>query len=265
MLPDDELVELMVSIVDNGLRRPIVMFEDAILDGRNRWRACLRANVDPTYIEFTGTWDEALNLVEDENVRHRHLTPSQRAMIATDLARLRRGRPGSENAQNCAITQSAAADRLKVSRRSVQSAATIRDKGTPELADAVKAGTVPVSTAAELVNLSPDEQRAAVAGGKEAVRAAATKARPKVRAPLAPTSPVIHRNVVVDQLVAAVKVVETVAAQLAGGEIVLVDDQPQVLRSACSRLRGGAGWIESILDGAGISDEALAEWLKGGK
>ena len=42
-----EFDELVASVKANGLRDPIIMFEGAILDGRNRYRACLAAGVEP--------------------------------------------------------------------------------------------------------------------------------------------------------------------------------------------------------------------------
>lgn len=48
----DRLVE---SIRGGGLLHPIVICDDKILDGRNRYRACLAAGVEPDFVYFEAT------------------------------------------------------------------------------------------------------------------------------------------------------------------------------------------------------------------
>ena len=84
------------------------------------------------------------------NLERRHLDESQRAMVAARLATLRKGgdagKPAGGNAQNCAlVSQPEAADRLSVSRRTVQYATSVKDD--PVLAPAVEQGTITVADA----------------------------------------------------------------------------------------------------------------------
>jgi hypothetical protein len=60
---------------------PIVAYEGAVLDGWNRYRACLAVNVEPIIVEFEGTPEEALIAVIESNKR-RNMTASQAAMMA---------------------------------------------------------------------------------------------------------------------------------------------------------------------------------------
>src|ERR1035441_9741537 len=62
------------------------------------------------------------------NLHRRHLNESQRAIVGARLATLERGRPET-NTQICAFSQNDAADLLKVSHRSVQSARVVLDSG----------------------------------------------------------------------------------------------------------------------------------------
>ena len=86
------------------------------------------------------------------NLHRRHLNASQRARIADKLANLKEGRP-SETAQKSAVSQSAAAKLLNVSRGAVQQAAKVSSTGTPGLGAAVDSGRLPVSTASEAASM----------------------------------------------------------------------------------------------------------------
>jgi ParB-like chromosome segregation protein Spo0J len=81
-IEDDELQALADDIRENGLKVPIVRFEGMVLDGRNRLAACTIAQVEPTFIDFTGTRLEALAHSWSINRTRRHLNSSQAAVIA---------------------------------------------------------------------------------------------------------------------------------------------------------------------------------------
>ena len=73
-------------------REPIVLFEGAILDGRNRYRACMAAGVDPRFEIYDG--NDPLAYVISLNLKRRHLDESQRAMVAAKIANIGGGRLG---------------------------------------------------------------------------------------------------------------------------------------------------------------------------
>ena len=62
---------------------PIVIYEGAVLDGWNRYRACLAVGTDPVTIEFDGTPIEAVWAVIKSNVR-RDMSASMRAAMANE-------------------------------------------------------------------------------------------------------------------------------------------------------------------------------------
>lgn len=157
MLDDVALQDLAARIKQNGLRDPIVMFGPRLLDGRNRWRACEIAGVEPRLRDWSGTEEEAWQFVIDENLHRRHLSESQRAMVAARIATLGRGRPES-NVGIPTNTQSRAADLLNVSRDSVIQARKVIERGAPQLAVAVERGEIAVNTAAQIADMKREDQ-----------------------------------------------------------------------------------------------------------
>ena len=74
--------EFLADIRTNGVREPIVLFEEKILDGRNRYRAALESGIDCPTRTYDG--DDPHDYVISLNLKRRHLNESQRAMIAAE-------------------------------------------------------------------------------------------------------------------------------------------------------------------------------------
>ena len=152
LLSPAELESLAADIERNGLRHPVVVYEGAILDGRNRCRAC-----DPDeayigrdrpgwfehlptggrivggdgmggYVRFEGSRDEAAALVWSENAERRHLTDAAKVEAHDMLFPPQRGRPGNVP-QFGKIYTSAPADaerRINVGKRTVENVRRVR-------------------------------------------------------------------------------------------------------------------------------------------
>ena len=79
LLKDAEFDDLVEDIRKHGLREPISLFEQKIIDGRNRERACIKAGVEPRYRSIVfDNHDAAAAYVISKNIRRRHLTPEQK-------------------------------------------------------------------------------------------------------------------------------------------------------------------------------------------
>lgn len=79
-----EFEALKADIKANGLRQPIVTHQGMILDGGNRYAACMDVGVKPMMAEYTGT--DLVGYIESANLHRRHLeTKSQRVAIAVAL------------------------------------------------------------------------------------------------------------------------------------------------------------------------------------
>ena len=86
MLSSEELMELAQDIEVHGLRHPIILFNNQILDGRNRIRALKRVRglTDIPVDNFEGSEYEAVEMVRSLNILRRHLSVGQRAMAAQE-------------------------------------------------------------------------------------------------------------------------------------------------------------------------------------
>ncbi len=170
-----EFDALVADIRSNGLRQNIILLDGQILDGRNRYRACLASGIEPRTVEYLG--DNPVDFVISLNLRRRHLDESQRAIVAAKLANIQgKGRP-EENASIEAISQDAAATMLNVSRSGVQRARAVIDEGAQELIDAVEHGLVSVSAAADVATLPKPQQAEIVARGEKEILEAAKQIR----------------------------------------------------------------------------------------
>ena len=85
MMTGIELQELVVDIKSHGLREPIALYENKILDGRNRLKACGLAGVDARYESARLNGSTPAEYVVSKNLRRRQLTKSQLAAVSVDL------------------------------------------------------------------------------------------------------------------------------------------------------------------------------------
>ncbi len=166
MIEGEALDALVADIREHGQRESIVLFDDKILDGRNRWRACKIAKLEPKTKVFRGTEEAALALVVSLNLKRRHLDESQRSMVSARIANLKVGANQHKEGSSIelpSVSQAAAAEQCNTSVASLKRAAIVIRDAEPELVAAVDAGQIPVSVAAKLVDRPASEQREIVA------------------------------------------------------------------------------------------------------
>ena len=82
LLEGDEFGDLVADIREHGLREPICLHNDQIVDGRNRYLACREAGLDPKFKEVSP--ESPISFVVSMNLMRRHLTPGQGASAATE-------------------------------------------------------------------------------------------------------------------------------------------------------------------------------------
>ncbi|MHB1030050.1 MAG: DNA methyltransferase [Pirellulaceae bacterium] len=172
-LPKQELDDLAADIKEKGLFNAVVLYEGKILDGRNRYKACEIAGVEPRFVEWSG--GSPLEWVVSENLVRRHLSSSQRAILALDLLpllekeaarrqRLSGGRGkkvakklakvGSENGKSSKV----AARMTKTNSTYIEAAKQI-SRNAPEVLDKVRSGVLKIPDATKVAKLSAKERK----------------------------------------------------------------------------------------------------------
>lgn len=173
-----EFDDLVQDIKAHGLLEPIVLIEGKILDGRNRYKACQRADVKPKFVDYQG--NGALSYVVSKNVLRRHLNESQRGVIALDVEkelakeaaeRMRSGRTALGSEKKGEASDQAGA-LLHVGGRTVRKAKRVA-RDAPSLLPAIKRGELTVSEA---------EQQIRERLARQAVKRGTDKADAKKRA-----------------------------------------------------------------------------------
>lgn len=165
ILPQNELESLAADIEANGLIEPIVLYEDKILDGRNRYAACKMIGLDKIkMIKFAGSDEEAINFVISKNYHRRHLTESQRTMEAARILQEQKINPG-----NTKKTVDEVAKEMKVSPANVKKATKIL-KESPEKATQVSQGAITVAKAHDEVD-NKSQYEIAMKKGRTAISA----------------------------------------------------------------------------------------------
>jgi len=165
LMEDAAFEELVTDIKAHGVREPVVLYEGAILDGRNRYRASIQVGVACPTRTYDG--DDPLEFAISLNLKRRHLNESQRAMVAAKLASMPAHRPPSKEPPNdksanlptFPMSQPAAATMLNVSERLLRLAKVVQQGAAPELVAAVEQGRLAVSVAANAAKLSSQDQQ----------------------------------------------------------------------------------------------------------
>jgi hypothetical protein len=88
------------DIKANGPHEPIRLLDDQILDGRNRYRACIAAGEEPVFVPYRG--DDPAAYVVSMNVARRHLTQEQKREL---IAKLLEANPDRSDRRIAATTK----------------------------------------------------------------------------------------------------------------------------------------------------------------
>lgn len=204
MMQDDEYAALVEDIRANGLLEPIWTHEGKIVDGRNRWRACRALGVKPTFRQWDGN-GSLVAFVVSLNLKRRHLSSSQRAVIALEVdrqlqaeAKANMAAGGGDKRSEAAKSglsmltnpiapihaRSEAAKAVGVSEGYISDAKRI-ERNAPELLERVRDGSLSVPEAKKLSRVGEVERKAVIekleSGESKSVKGAIKQAQVEER------------------------------------------------------------------------------------
>jgi len=151
---DDEFTLLKKDISKNGLLEPITLYDSQILDGRNRFMACEDLGIVPDFRDFKN--GDPLSFVISLNLHRRHLTTSQRAVLASEVANMEVGRNWTKSPDKNTNKQSA--DLFNVGTTAIKEAKAIK-RESPEKFEKIKSGELTLQQAKrEIIKQNKKEQ-----------------------------------------------------------------------------------------------------------
>jgi hypothetical protein len=217
-LTDGERAMLEQSLLAEGCRDALVLWRDILIDGHNRYEICQKHGIKFSTIQNDSfeTIEQVMLWMIDNQLSRRSVTDFQRGMLAlrkkelltsaSDAASDSSGESaqvGQSDAQSETTEPTAASPTMtaKTSRKEVAQIAgvsshtigqieKIQKTATPELINAVRAGTISISAAAAVASLPSNVQQEAVAGGRKELQQAAKQVRDAKVSPRAARSEV---------------------------------------------------------------------------
>ena len=155
MMTGENWTKFMDSINTQGLLVPITLYEGKILDGRNRYKACLELGVEPRFEQYDG--DNPIDFVIALNEERRHLSVAERAVAALKVANMKRGgdrknqtAPGQFDPFGNTIKE--AAGKFGISERTVNRTAKLQ-KEAPELLEKAVNGEISLKAAGKSISM----------------------------------------------------------------------------------------------------------------
>lgn len=202
-LTPNEYEALERSILREGCRDALVLWDDTLIDGHNRYAICQQHGLPFKTVQNTSlnSMEDVVLWLIDNHIGRRSVTDFQRGMLALRKQEIVAARtqqqsgavsdlsaPDQAELNGDATTDKPVEPKSKVNRDDFAKAAgissnavtqieKIQKAASPALVEAVRAGTISISAAAAIASLPSEQQIAAVAGGKKELQQAAKSVR----------------------------------------------------------------------------------------
>jgi transcriptional regulator with XRE-family HTH domain len=193
-LTPNEYAALERSLLAEGCRDALVVWDDVLIDGHNRHEICSRHGIEFRTVQNTtfSSLDDVMLWMIDNHLARRSVSDYQRGVLAlrkkdivTARVALRAAGPDAPAAPDAAKalesppwnTREDVAKAARVSSNTISQIERIQKAATPQLVAAVRSGTISINAAANVASLPESVQIAAVAGGRKELQQAARQVR----------------------------------------------------------------------------------------
>lgn len=212
-LTEAERTALERSLLTEGCRDALVLWNDILVDGHNRYSICQQHGIPFKVTQNTSfqSMEDVMLWMIDNHLGRRSVSDFQRGVLAlrqqeilgkrqeieierakAEDAAIAPPEPESEEAAPPAKVKAKREDIARAARLSANTLGQIEKitrSATPELVDAVRAGTISINAAATVASLPEDDQKTAVAGGRKFLQQAAREIREQRAASRPPKVP----------------------------------------------------------------------------
>ena len=189
-----EYAALERSLRAEGCRDALVLWGDTLIDGHNRYEICQRHGIEFKTVQNTtfDSLEDVMLWMIDNHLARRSVSDYQRGMLAlrkknivsTRMLQRAEQAPATEQGDAPKVpepppwnTREDVAKAARVSSNTISQIERIQKAATPELVEAVRAGTISINAAANVAQLPEAMQVAAVAGGRKELQQAARQVR----------------------------------------------------------------------------------------
>ncbi|NHZ80292.1 hypothetical protein F2P44_13565 [Massilia sp. CCM 8695] len=197
-LTANEYAALERSLLAEGCRDALVLWNDVLIDGHNRYEICQKHHIEFNTVQNAtfATLDDVMLWMIDNHLARRSVSDYQRGVLALrkkDIVAARVAQRAAEPEPKAAAqdaqdapkvpesppwnTREDVAKAARVSSNTISQIERIQKAATPQLVEAVRSGTISINAAANVASLPESVQIAAVAGGRKELQQAARQVR----------------------------------------------------------------------------------------
>lgn len=203
-----EYAALERSLLAEGCRDALVLWNDTLIDGHNRYEICKKHGIEFKTVQNTrfSSIEDVMLWMIDNHLARRSVSDYQRGMLALRKKDIITARTAAQQPPEKAAAPEAEADRpaepprpvikreelareARVSPNIIGQLERIRKAATPQLVEAVRQGTISINAAANVASLPEAVQIAAVAGGRKELQQMARQVREQKMASRPPREP----------------------------------------------------------------------------